>query len=1092
MSQRYLSQSRTIRQFWLTTTDPLTFRFLPGSIVRLAVQNFITYDATEFFPGPYLNMIIGPNGTGKSTIVCAIALGLGWKPAVLGRAKDIASYVKQGCDEGWIEIELKGFIGEENVVIRRSIHRKDNTSEYRLNNKKVTAKEVNDKVAEFDVNVDNLCCFLPQDKVADFARMDPARLLVETEHAAGDPNLSKWHDNLNILGTNCRELRDKLKEDQQEQAHLEQRNQTLSRDVERYEQRRRLEDEIAQLNLQVPVAEYEEARGIYTEKRNVRDRCKKELEQLKRLNRPLEDKVTLMKQQRSALEASRSRLDDKVRKINRDLKKHCADIDRFDNDTQELHSSVETLKDREKQRQALIYKLRKEVESLEAQVSEEPEDVDTSSIESAIREVRWAICQIEQHCTDIQGSIDDIGQETRSLHSIKDETLGRLQGLDSARNAKLQMLSQADPAAVKAIQWLRANQTRFQKKVFEPVMLELSVKDNRFSTYIEGCINWIQMRTFVCQTRADYDVFTHELIDNQKLRLNVSELEGGRTVRQSEQQRPYQLEQIKRMGFDDFASNLVDVPEPILAWLYSAAGLHLVPVAFQDTVNLEQVENTRMIKKYIANGAIHTVQFSEYGRRLPQTMSRDLRPARTLGQSVNMAEKQRLEGVMKDVAEKLQEAEERVGRLQEEMSTEKEKITEKQARKRELDGQRIDALRGRREWEKCKIELEQKRRRLDQELRKPSIEAEKKRIENSLRLKAKERMDVVSSIKDVTAALVVARAELDIALLVQLSHVAEYEAWRDYLQTKDSDYDAAKLRLQDALEDFQEAKDKATRLGKQAQARLDAAPEEVLKQFQDEQAARQASGETLPSLAELQSLMLEKQGALEMAAGIAPGVIESFKKRAAQIRTLEESIVTRQRQLVKMDAKVEKIRGKWYPSLKALVERVSHRFSVAFGRIGCAGEVRISEHQDHYEKWGIDILVKFRDKEQLQLLTSQRQSGGERSLSTVLYLMSLTELSRSPFSLVDEINQGMDQRAERAVHDQMVEVTCRPHASQYFLITPKLLSDLRYHEKMKVLIINNGEWLPEKLDLGSIARAALARRGQEPSMPWPRAPAIAA
>lgn len=29
-------------------------------------------------------------------------------------------------------------------------------------------------------------------------------------------------------------------------------------------------------------------------------------------------------------------------------------------------------------------------------------------------------------------------------------------------------------------------------------------------------------------------------------------------------------------------------------------------------------------------------------------------------------------------------------------------------------------------------------------------------------------------------------------------------------------------------------------------------------------------------------------------------------------------------------------------------------------------------------------------------------------------------------------------------------------ASRYFLITPKLLTGLRYHQKMKVLIINNG------------------------------------
>lgn len=120
----------------------------------------------------------------------------------------------------------------------------------------------------------------------------------------------------------------------------------------------------------------------------------------------------------------------------------------------------------------------------------------------------------------------------------------------------------------------------------------------------------------------------------------------------------------------------------------------------------------------------------------------------------------------------------------------------------------------------------------------------------------------------------------------------------------------------------------------------------------------------------------------------------------------------------------------------------------------------------------------------------------ERSLSTILYLLSLTELSRSPFSLVDEINQGMDPRAERSVHDQMVEITCRPEAGQYvqrprsltltyryFLITPKLLSGLRYDELMKVLLINNGEWLPERLNCTyTSGTRALAHHPQWPTM----------
>ena len=62
----------------------------------------------------------------------------------------------------------------------------------------------------------------------------------------------------------------------------------------------------------------------------------------------------------------------------------------------------------------------------------------------------------------------------------------------------------------------------------------------------------------------------------------------------------------------------------------------------------------------------------------------------------------------------------------------------------------------------------------------------------------------------------------------------------------------------------------------------------------------------------------------------------------------------------------------------------------------------------------------------------------------------------------------MDARYERAVHNSLVEVTCRPDSGQYFLITPKLLPDLHYHERMKILCVNNGEWLPEENEMGSL------------------------
>lgn len=52
----------------------------------------------ELFPGTGLNLIIGPNGTGKSTFVCAIILGLCGKTSVIGRSKKVSFIINMYVD----------------------------------------------------------------------------------------------------------------------------------------------------------------------------------------------------------------------------------------------------------------------------------------------------------------------------------------------------------------------------------------------------------------------------------------------------------------------------------------------------------------------------------------------------------------------------------------------------------------------------------------------------------------------------------------------------------------------------------------------------------------------------------------------------------------------------------------------------------------------------------------------------------------------------------------------------------------------------------------------------------------------------------
>jgi|TARA_R110002003_G_scaffold41_19_gene2984 chromosome segregation ATPase len=75
--------------------------------------------------------------------------------------------------------------------------------------------------------------------------------------------------------------------------------------------------------------------------------------------------------------------------------------------------------------------------------------------------------------------------------------------------------------------------------------------------------------------------------------------------------------------------------------------------------------------------------------------------------------------------------------------------------------------------------------------------------------------------------------------------------------------------------------------------------------------------------------------------------------------------------------------------------------------------------------------------------------------------MALQDFAQSPFRVVDEINQGMDLRNERMVYGRMVDIACQERTSQYFLVTPKLLTGLKFHPKMKIHVINSGEHVPD-------------------------------
>uniref|UniRef100_A0A7N8XCS4 Structural maintenance of chromosomes protein 5 n=1 Tax=Mastacembelus armatus TaxID=205130 RepID=A0A7N8XCS4_9TELE len=251
------------------------------------------------------------------------------------------------------------------------------------------------------------------------------------------------------------------------------------------------------------------------------------------------------------------------------------------------------------------------------------------------------------------------------------------------------------------------------------------------------------------------------------------------------------------------------------------------------------------------------------------------------------------------------------------------------------------------------------------------------------------------------------------------------------------------------------------------------------------------AGEPLPAfsklpdtLDEIEAMLNEERSRAECFTSLSETVVDEYNRREQEIKHLEKELEAKTNALNTYRQNITEAKERWLNPLKQLVEQINDKFSDFFRSMQCAGEVDLhSENEDEYDKYGIRIRVKFHSSTQLHELTAYHQSGGERSVSTMLYLMALQELNRCPFRVVDEINQGMDPINERRVFDIVVRTACKQTVSQYFFITPKLLQNLQYAEEMTILCVHNGAYMlpPNQWDEKAFIKRYTKRKSRQGS-----------
>ena len=305
---------------------------------------------------------------------------------------------------------------------------------------------------------------------------------------------------------------------------------------------------------------------------------------------------------------------------------------------------------------------------------------------------------------------------------------------------------------------------------------------------------------------------------------------------------------------------------------------------------------------------------------------------------------------------------------------------------------------------------------------------------------------------------------------IALAHQALNEIQIQLIEAQ-SDVESLTRRNQDIIQQIQEAQTALDEAAKAVQDSKKAGEEAGIKVREiiehNDELRQELSAECQGKTSEDIQIEIDVAKAqLEVLTNTSDTVIDEYERRAQDIARLRKKMEGVSVKLKRLDTEIADLKAKWEPRLDDLVSQINNAFAYNFEQIECSGEVGVHKDPD-FEQWAMDILVKFRENEPLQRLTASRQSGGERAVTTIFYLMALQALTQSPFRVVDEINQGMDPRNERMVHRRMVEIACGARSSQYFLITPKLLRGLNYDPKMRILCIASGRHMPRdgsKLD----------------------------
>ena len=153
-------------------------------------------------------------------------------------------------------------------------------------------------------------------------------------------------------------------------------------------------------------------------------------------------------------------------------------------------------------------------------------------------------------------------------------------------------------------------------------------------------------------------------------------------------------------------------------------------------------------------------------------------------------------------------------------------------------------------------------------------------------------------------------------------------------------------------------------------------------------------------------------------------VYEELKAKADDVAASRQEVMT----------ELDKRLSRWRDVLSNFLEELTGRYAEILKAVSATGATRLISSRD-IEKCGLEIMVGYKGNKPTAL-DAFTQSGGERSIAMMAFLLALQQHITSPFRAIDEFDVHMDPKNRESVTQLIISNAASMAEGQYLAITP--------------------------------------------------------